>query len=70
MKAVEVTLRIPLDEEMLELHDGEQKAPPNDPEDWDARDIFDAADEMILERDEAEILGFIEIVTVKGSDDA
>lgn len=31
-----------VDEEELALHDGEKKPPPDDVEDWEYRDLYDA----------------------------
>lgn len=50
------TIDICVDDEELSLHDGKKKAPPNEIESWDARDIFDAADEAIVVPGECEIV--------------
>lgn len=49
------TIDVYVDDEALDEHDGEAASPPNEIDDWDARDIFDAADKMIVEAGECEI---------------
>lgn len=50
------TIDITVDDEYLAEHDGDAKPPPNDIEEWDARDIFVAAEQMIVDSSECEII--------------
>lgn len=49
------TIDISVDDEALEDHDGEKLPPPNEIEDWDFRDIIDAANVGIVESGESTV---------------
>ncbi len=47
-------LTIEVDDEALDAHDGNQASPPNEVEEWDARDIFRAAELGIVNPSESD----------------
>lgn len=55
---------IEVDDDALAAHDGEQMAPPNEVDEWEGRDIFEAVDKGIVET-----YGATEIVTYEGEID-
>lgn len=60
-----IELSVSLDEEAFEDHDGDQMAPPNDIEEWEAQDVFRAADLELIEVRSAEFVTEIEIEEVE-----
>lgn len=38
-----------IDDEMMANHDGDHKTPPNEVDDWNLRDLFDAYDQELLD---------------------
>lgn len=50
------TIDIDIDDGLLAEHDGDESPPPNDIEDWEASDIFRAADEGIVDPHACEIV--------------
>lgn len=59
----EFTIRVPVDNELLADHDGEQKPPPNKVDEWEGRDLFDAAYEGLVDTGEVQIVDY---TTVSG----
>lgn len=60
-KNLRIELSVPLDEEAFEEHDGDEMAPPNEIEEWEAQDVFRAADLALIEVRDAELVSEIEI---------
>jgi hypothetical protein len=46
---------VSIDDELLAEHPGEKKAPPNDPSEWDASDLFLAAELELVDVRASEI---------------
>lgn len=60
------TLVVLVDDEALEEHDGEKTAPPNDVDEWEARDIANAADLSLIDLSESELTDYFDFDEAAG----
>lgn len=49
-----ITIDVDVNDELLAEHDGDQKPPPNDVEDWYGTDLIEAVNDGIAEVEHAE----------------